>query len=125
MLDGLVQRAAGKAQRGGTDRRAENIERRHGDLEALTRTAQPVGGRHAHRVEREPRQRMRRDHVDALGHREPRRVGIDHEGGQAPGARRLAGSGEHHVMVGDAAVGDPCLLAVDAKLVAVEFRSGR
>ena len=42
MLDRLVQRAAGKAQRRGADRRAEDIERRHRHLEALARLAEPV-----------------------------------------------------------------------------------
>ncbi len=39
--------------------------------------------------------------------------GIDDEGGDALGARRLAGAGEEDVEIGDAAVGDIGLGAVD------------
>jgi hypothetical protein len=39
-------------------------------------------------VEAKPRERMRRDHVDALGDREPGRVGVDDEGADA--ARALS-----------------------------------
>ena len=44
---------------------------------------------------------------------EARRVGVDDEGRQALGPRRLAGAGKQHVLMGDAAVGDPGLLAVE------------
>ena len=43
----------------------------------------------------------------------------DQEGGDAPRARRFAGAGEHSIDVGDAAIGDPGLLAVQATSVAV------
>jgi hypothetical protein len=46
-------------------------------------------------------------------------VGEDDEGGNAARARRLAGAGEDDVDVGDAAVGDPGLLAVEHIGVAV------
>ena len=68
---------------------------------------------------------MRRDHVDALGDRQPRRVGIDHEGREAFARRAFAGAGEHDVMVRDAAVGDPGLVAVDAHMRVAVGRRGR
>ena len=109
-----MQRAARKAERGGADGRAENIERRHRDLEALARRAEPRGDRHAHIVELQRRQRMRRDHLDPLGHRQARRIGIDHEGRQAFRAGRFAAAREDDVMIGDAAIGDPGLGAARA-----------
>ena len=39
---------------------------------------------------RKRRERMRRDHFDPLGHRQARRVGIDHEGREPLGAGALA-----------------------------------
>ena len=68
---------------------------------------------------------MRRDHVDALGDREARGVGVDDEGGDAARARRLAGAREHDVKIGDAAVGDPGLLAVEHIGVAVASRAAQ
>jgi hypothetical protein len=47
VLDGLVQRAARETERGGADGRAEDIERRHRDLEAFARGAEAIGHRHA------------------------------------------------------------------------------
>ena len=68
--------------------------------------------------------------VDALRDREAWGVGIDHEGADAAGGdgavrARLRGAGarEHAVEVGDAAVGDPGLLAVQHVLVAVAARA--
>ncbi len=69
--------------------------------------------------ELEPRERMRRDHFDTLGDDESRHAGIDDEGGDAAAAFALAGAGEHDVKIGDAAVGDPGLLAVEHIGVAV------
>ena len=69
--------------------------------------------------EAKPRQRMRCDHVDALGDLKAGRVGIDDEGRDAARARRFAGAGEDDVEIGDAAVRDPGLLAVEHVVVAV------
>ncbi len=55
---------------------------------------------------------------------EARRVGLDQEGREAAGAGRLAGAGEDDVPVGDAAVGDVGLLAVEPDMVAVGRRRG-
>ena len=52
-----------------------------------------------------------RPHLEAL------RVGRDHERGLAAGAELRVDRGDDHVDVGDAAVGGPCLLAVEDPLV--------
>ena len=57
---------------------------------------------------------------DALGDLEARRVGIDDEGRDPARTRRFAGAHEDDVEVGDAAVGDPGLLAVDHHVVAFD-----
>ena len=74
--------------------------------------------------EPQPRQRMRRDHFDAFGDVEAGRPGLDNEGGDAAGAGRFAGTGEDHVEVGNAAVGDEGLLAVDHVVAALGPRRG-
>ena len=43
----------------------------------------------------------------------PGRAGLDQEGGDAARAGRFAGAGEDHIEIGDAAVGDEGLLAVE------------
>ncbi len=67
---------------------------------------------------------MRRDHVDPLADRQPRRIRIDDERRQSARARRLAGPGKHDVMVGDPAIGDPGLGAVDPNMIR-SVRDGR
>ena len=110
---GLDHGAAGEAERGGADRGAEHIERRHCDLEALARLADHSVGRHAAVVEAQPRQRMRRDHLDALGNRQAGIAALDDEGRKPARARRFAGARKHHVKIGDAAVRNPGLFAVE------------
>ena len=75
-------------------------------------------------------ERVRRDDVDALGDREAGRVGVDDEGADAARALRrrivlVAGAREDDVEVGDAAVRDPGLLAVEDVAVAVGARRAR
>ena len=96
---------------------APTVERKISSVDIATLKPSPgaprrLAHRHADIVEAQRRQRMRRDHLDAFLHAQARRVGIDHEGRQPARARRLAGAGEHHVMIGDAAVRDPGLVAV-------------
>ena len=67
---------------------------------------------------------MRSDHFDALGDVEAGRPGLDHEGGDAAGAGRFAGTGEDHIEIGNAAVGDEGLLAVDHVVAALGPRRG-
>ena len=101
---GFMQRAAREAKRGGTHGRTEHVEGRHGDLETVPRPAQAIGERHANAFEPQRGQRMRRDHLDAFGHAQSGRIGVDQEGGEALGAGPLAGAREYHVMIGDPAV---------------------
>ena len=70
----LVERAAGEAQRGGADRGAEHVERRHRLREAAAALAEQGGGGEAHVGESERRERVRRDHLDALAVVEARRA---------------------------------------------------
>ena len=67
---------------------------------------------------------MRRDQRDALGDLETRRRGIDDERGQTLRGRRLAGAREHDVEVGDAAVRDPGLGAVQDEAGAIGLGGG-
>ena len=113
-LDHLVERAARHAERGGGHGRAENVERRHRDLEAFARAAETIGQRNAAAGEAKRRQRVRRDDLDAAGDLETGRVRVDDEGGKPLGAGRLAGAREHDVVVGDPAVGNPGLHTVNA-----------
>ena len=112
-VEGLVEGAAGEAERGGADGGAEHVQRRHGDLEALARSADALRQGHAAALEAQGGEGMRRDHLDALGDRQARRVRLDQEGREPAGAGRLAGAGEDDVEVGDAAVRDPGLHPVE------------
>ncbi len=60
--------------------------------------------------------------VEAFGDGETRIAGFDDEGRDAARAVRFAGAGEHHVEVGDAAVRNPGLLAVEHVILAVAPR---
>ena len=106
----LVQRPAGKAQRRCTDGGAEHVQHRHGDLEAIAALADQCRLRQADTVETQMRQRMGRDHLDALDDLQPRRVRRQQEGGKALGSRRFARAGKHDIKVSDAAVGNVGLL---------------
>src|ERR1041384_151658 len=99
--------AAGKAERCGTDRRAENVQARHCGLEAFASLTEAVCQRHARILELQRRERMRRYDLDALDHMQPGRLCIDHEGGETSRTGRFAAAGEHDVMVGNAAVRHP------------------
>ena len=74
--------------------------------------------RHPAILECKTGQRMRCDDLEPLGNLQTRRVGRHHDGREAAGSRRSAGAGEDHIMVGDAAIGNPGLLAVENILVA-------
>ena len=110
--DGLVQRTPPKAQSCRRHRGAEHIERGHGNLEALARFANALLGSDLAVVKLERGQRVGRDHVDALFNRQTGRIRIDNESRDAACAGRFARAGEHHIKVGDAAVADPGLAAV-------------
>ena len=115
----LVERAAGEARARGADRGAEHVERRHRLREAAAALAeQGVGGK---------RMSVNLSVASGCGaitwirslSSRPVRAGIDDEGGDALRARRFAGAGEEDVEIGDAAVGDIGLGAVDGVAVAV------
>ena len=67
---------------------------------------------------------MRRDDVDPLGNAEAGRIGRHDEGREAARTGRLAGAGEDDITIGDAAVGNPGLQAVEAILPADMGRRG-
>jgi hypothetical protein len=102
---------------------SEDVQRAHGDLEPFARRTEPVRNRHAAAGEAKRGERMRSDDLDAPGNRQPRRVGIDDEGGQTASAGRRTGAGEHHVEIGDAAVGNPGLGPVQHIVLAVAPRA--
>ena len=60
---------------------------------------------------------MRRDDVDAVLDDQSRRLRVDHIGGKSLRTGRFAGAGEDHIMIGDPAIGDPCLHAVDPNVI--------
>ncbi len=104
MLHALLQRAPRKAECSGGHRSTEHVERAHRHLEALARRADHLAARHSAAVEAQARQRMRRDHLDALGNFQPGVVRIDDEGADAARTGRFAGAGKHDVEIGNAAV---------------------
>jgi len=109
---GVVERATGKAQRGGADGRAKDIERAQGDPHAFARLANDLLERDPAIRERERAQRVRSDDVDRAADRQAAGVGIDHDSQET----LLAGLGppaEHHVVRGDAGIRDPGLAPVD------------
>ena len=79
----LVERAAGEAERGGPDRRAEHVERGEGDLHPVARLAEERRARHAAAGEAQRTERVRRDRRDLPRHLEPRRVGRHDERAEA------------------------------------------
>ena len=121
----FVQRAAREPDRGGGDRCAKDVERAHRELEAVALAAeQRVRGK-ATCAELDAGERMRRDHGDALRDVHARRSGGYHERGNALGAGCGAGAREHAIEVGDAAVGDPRLAAVEHPVRAIAHRARR
>ncbi len=119
-----LKRGAGKTERCGADGGAEDVERRHREAEAAAGLAKAVGERNAAVLEFQPGERVRGDHLEPLGDGEAGRVGVDDEGRETAGASALTRAGEDDVEVGDAAVGDPRLLAVDDHLVALDPGGG-
>src|SRR5262249_29996838 len=121
-LERFGERAARKAERGGTDRGAKDIERPHRDFEAIAGRADEIVGADTAVPKGQARERMRGHHLDALGNRQPRIVAAHDESRQALRARRLAGARKYDIEVGDAPVRYPRLLAVENKTVAVSPR---
>ena len=69
-------------------------------------------------------QRVRRHHSDVLRRIKPRRVGVHDKGGNAARAGLRVGFGEHAVVVGDAAVADPGLAALQGDAAFGKARRG-
>ena len=108
----LVQRPPRHAKRRRADGRTEHVQHRHRQLEPVARLADQRVFRQHHILQRQPCQRMRRDGLQPFGHAQPRHIGRHQEGRQALRARRLAGAGEDHIDIRDAAVRNPGLFAV-------------
>ena len=91
---GFVEGALPEAQRRTGHRGAKDVERAHGEFEALTLGAEAVGGRNAAAIEGQGSQGVRCDEINALGNAEPGRIGIHHEGTgcHAPASSRPPGS---------------------------------
>src|SRR5205823_12121874 len=115
VLERLVEGAAREAERSAGDRRTEDVERAHGELEAAARLAE---GRGARIREAQLRHRVWRDDVDALGGVHVGRV--DDEGADA-----LVSLGEGDIEARDAAVRDPRLRAVQRPGIATALRARR
>ena len=125
MLDGLIQRPACEAQGRRTHRRAEYIQGGHGDIEPLAAfTHQTVAG-NAAIIKPQRGKRVGCAQVDACGHLESRRVGINYETAQPSGTGDIFCSCKNGVEIGDIAVGDPGFDAVKHKFVALLFGGGR
>jgi hypothetical protein len=99
---------------------AEDVQRAHRELEALAGAPSIAPGTGSR--ETQARQRVRRDHLEPFGDAKPGVSGCTTKAlmprvpGASPGAR------EHAIHVGDAAVADPGLLAVQHVVVAVDAR---
>src|SRR6478735_9742723 len=63
---GLVQCTSGEAERGRSDRHAEQVQRFHGDAEAFARLADDRVGGDADIAVLQSRQRVRGDYLDPL-----------------------------------------------------------
>ena len=128
VLDGGLQAGLGGAGAAGAEGGAAEVEHGQRDAQALADLAEDVLGGHGHVVEGQPGRggaadaalgHARLDHLEA-GH-----VRRDQEGGDlrlvAAGHGRAGHHGQH---VGDAAVGDVALLAVEDVGLAVGRRRG-
>ena len=124
MRDRLRQRAASEAECRGADRTAENVQRRHCNLESVAFLTQARCNRNATALEPHGAERMRRDRLDAFSRRASRRRRVDRECGQSFGASVLRSS-EDHVEIRDARVGYPRFLAIDDVCLAVASRARR
>ena len=82
----FVKRSPGEAERRGGDGGAEDVERAHGDLEALSRTAEPPVRRQMAAFETQRGQWMRGHDVNPFGDRETRVVREDQESREAAAA---------------------------------------
>ena len=68
--------------------------------------------RHQHIVELQCGQRMRRHDINAFCDFQASAVGIHNEGADASGTWRLTCASKHHIKIGNAAIGNPSLQAI-------------
>ena len=106
----------------GGDRGAKDVECSHRHFETLAWRAQHLRIRDAAIFKAQASERVGSDDFNALGNFESGRGGIDDERGDRAGARRFTGPCEQNVEVGDAAVGDPGLFAVQDVRVTIAAR---
>ena len=120
MRERFVQGAARHAECRRAHRGAEDVERAERDAQPLSRLAHGAARRYATILEANGRQRMRRDGRDPFRHRKPWVAGLDDQRNELP--LRVAEAADDDVLVRDAAVRDPGLLAIDDVLVAIAAR---
>ena len=109
---GLVQRAAGKPKRRGPHGGTEHVQHRHRDLEPVAGFADQRRFRQGDVVEPQMRQRVGGDDLDPLHNLQPRQIGGHQKGRKTPRTGGLAGAGKDHINIGDPAIGDIGLFAV-------------
>ena len=112
---GMVSRA----HRGAVER-----EGGHGERKALALLAQPVGRGDAASLEAQLGQHVEGHDVHLAGDGKARPVGLDEKGAKPARRARIAGARENGVEVGDAAVRDKDLGAVEHVVVALAGRAG-
>src|SRR5262245_3695301 len=115
----FVQGAAGEAERSRAHGRAKDVKRRHGYLEALTCVANKRRRCHATSIEAQPRQRMWRYDLQPFGDLQAGIISFNDESGQPPRSRRFPGSRKDNIEIGNAAVGNPGLFAVEDEAISV------
>src|SRR5450432_225252 len=108
-----MQRAPRETDSCRRNRRPEDIERGHGDLETLSGISQALRRWNPTVFENKAGQRMRRHYFNPFCNLKSRRIRVNNKGGDSLRARGLAGSRKHQIEISDATVGDPCLLSVD------------
>src|SRR5476649_2849372 len=108
-----MQRAPRETDSCRRNRRPEDIERGHGDLETLSGISQALRSWNPAVFEVQAGQRMRRHYFNAFGNLKSRRIRVNNKGGDSLCTRGFARSRKHQIEIGDATVGNPCLLSVD------------
>src|SRR5262249_13838101 len=116
-FDRFGERTARETKRRGPHRGAEDIERRHRDLEAVAGSTDENVGADTAVPEGKARKRMRRHHLDALGNRQAGIIAAHDKSRQALSACRLAGACKYHVKIGDPSVRYPRLFTIEGETV--------
>ena len=125
MYQRLVERTPRKAQGRRSDAGAEDVQRAHRQLEAVTGLAQALQLGHAAVVEAQTCERVRSDHLDTLGDLQAGRAGVHNVGAEALCAAcgglmpSDAVTRKDAIDVRDTAVADPRLFAVQHHVVTI------